>query len=381
MSVADIRPIDGSVAPTGPAPARVAIVSGSFGAGHDMAAAAITQQLDAVGITSHTWDIVDLLPGRLGRVLRTGYLRQVSAMPATWRWTLDAVSRSERIAELASRALATSESAFQEIAAGRPDMFICTHPFAAQVLGRMRSHGTLDIPVTTYLTDMSVHRLWVSRGVDLHLAIHDLPAAQARTLGAGTTRVVEPAVCDSFRSVERDPRTRQRSRQVLGLPDSRSEVLALVTGGSCGIGDLLRSATEIAATGIATPVVLCGTNRRLLEAVRRHPGLIGLGWVGDMPHLLAAIDVVVQNAGGMTSLEARAAGVPMITYRCIAGHGETNAAALDAAGVAPWVREPALLGEGLVRALGRASRAGDARIGPGAASVADLLYPAPALIA
>lgn len=381
MSSPEVRSLDGWGHPAAPGPARVAIVSGSFGAGHDMAAAAITQQLEAVGVSSHTWDIVELLPGRLGRILRTGYLRQVSAMPATWRWTLDVVSRSERIAELAGRALATSEGAFQEIAAGRPDLFICTHPFAAQVLGRMRSHGVLDIPVTTYLTDMSVHRLWVSRGVDLHLAIHDLPAAQARALGAGTTRVVEPAVCESFHSVERDPRTRLRSRRALGLPEGGTQRLALVTGGSCGIGDLLRSAVEIAETGIATPVVLCGTNRRMLEAVRRHPDLIGLGWVGDMPHLLAAVDVVVQNAGGMTSLEARAAGVPMITYRCIAGHGETNAAALDATGVAPWVREPALLGDGLLQALGRASGAGDARMGPWAATVADLLYPAPALIA
>jgi len=377
MSSPQVRPIGES---TQPAP-RVALVSGSFGAGHDMAAAAITQQLDACGLTSRTWDIVDLLPGRLGRALRTGYLRQVSAMPATWRWTLDAVSRSERIADLTNRALATSEGAFAEIAAGSPEMFICTHPFAAQVLGRMRSRGVLDIPVTTYLTDMSVHRLWVSRGVDLHLAINDLPAAQARELGAGTTRVVEPAVCDSFRSVERDQRTRLLSRRTLGLPESGNRRLALVTGGSCGIGDLLRSAVEIAATGVATPVVLCGTNGRLLEQVRRNPDLIGLGWVGDMPHLLAAVDVVVQNAGGMTSLEARAAGVPMITYRCIAGHGETNAAALDATGVAPWVREPALLGEGLVQALGRASLAGDARIGPRAANVVDLLFPATALIA
>jgi processive 1,2-diacylglycerol beta-glucosyltransferase len=381
MSAPDIRPSNRSVAPTGTTAARVAIVSGSFGAGHDMAAAAITQQLDAAGISSRTWDIVDLLPGRLGRVLRTGYLRQVSAVPATWRWTLDAVGRSDRIAELANRALATSEGAFQEIAASRPDLFICTHPFAAQVLGRMRSHGVLDIPVTTYLTDMSVHRLWVNRGIDLHLAIDDLPAAQARALGAGTTRVVEPAVCDSFRSVERDPRSRLLSRRALGLPEGATHRLALVTGGSCGIGDLLRTAIEIAATGIATPVVLCGTNGRLLEAVRRHPDLIGLGWVGDMPHLLAAVDVVVQNAGGMTSLEARAAGVPMITYRCIAGHGESNAAALDAAGVAPWVRDPALLGAGLLRAFDRVSGAGDARMGPRAADVVDLLFPAPALTA
>jgi processive 1,2-diacylglycerol beta-glucosyltransferase len=379
MSSPEVRPIDARGHRTTAGPARVAIVSGSFGAGHDMAAAAITQQLDNARITSRTWDVVDLLPGRTGRMLRTGYLRQVSAMPATWRWTLDAVSRSEGIAELVNRTLATSEGAFEEIASTGPEMFIATHPFAAQVLGRMRAHGALDIPVTTYLTDMSVHRLWVDAGVDLHLAIHDLPAAQARALGAGATHVVEPAVCESFRSVARDQRTRLRSRRALGLPETRR--LALVTGGSRGIGALLRSAVEIAATGVATPVVLCGTNRRLLAAVRRHPQLIGLDWVADMAHLLAAVDVVVQNAGGMTSLEARAAGVPMLTYRCIPGHGETNAAALDAAGDAPWVREPALLGTGLVQALGRASQGGDTRMGPRTPGVVDSLFPASALIA
>ena len=63
-------------------PVRVAIVSGSFGAGHDAAAAAITQQLRAAGISSRTWDIVDLMPGRLGRIVRTlGFDRVASIGP------------------------------------------------------------------------------------------------------------------------------------------------------------------------------------------------------------------------------------------------------------------------------------------------------------
>jgi processive 1,2-diacylglycerol beta-glucosyltransferase len=359
----------------------VAIVSGSFGAGHDAAAAAITQQLGDLGVAAQTWDIVDLMPRRLGRILRTGYLRQVSAMPATWRWTLDAVGHHERIAELANRALASSESAMQVLASWRPDMFISTHPFPAQVLGRMRSEGRLGIPVTTYLTDMSVHRLWVNPGVDVHLAIHDLPARQARGWGAATTRVVDPAVCASFRSVVRDPGTRRRARRAHGLPEHDEQRLALVTGGSCGIGDLYRSAVDLAATGVITPVVLCGKNEGLLERVRRHPDLIGLGWVADMPPLFAAVDLVVQNSGGMTSLESRAAGVPMVTYRCIPGHGETNAAALDAAGLAPWVRDPRGLPEAVVRALCLASVPHDPWHAARSPNVAESLFRVPALTA
>jgi UDP-N-acetylglucosamine:LPS N-acetylglucosamine transferase len=52
-----------------------------------------------------------------------------------------------------------------------------------------------------------------------------------------------------------------------------------------------------------------------------------------MPVLMAAADVVVENAGGLTSLEAFAAGVPIVTYRPIPGHGRDNVKGMLAAGV------------------------------------------------
>ena len=62
-----------------------------------------------------------------------------------------------------------------------------------------------------------------------------------------------------------------------------------------------------------------------------------------MPALMHAADVLVQNAGGLSSLEAFATGLPVASYRCIPGHGLTNAAALEEAGAAVWIRDPARL--------------------------------------
>ena len=53
----------------------------------------------------------------------------------------------------------------------------------------------------------------------------------------------------------------------------------------------------------------------------------------------------------MTVLEAVAAGLPVVTYRFIPGHGLTNAAALDEAGVARWVRSQGELAAALDQAL------------------------------
>ncbi|MFG3297110.1 UDP-N-acetylglucosamine--N-acetylglucosamine transferase, partial [Streptomyces sp. NPDC048179] len=48
---------------------------------------------------------------------------------------------------------------------------------------------------------------------------------------------------------------------------------------------------------------------------------------------------------------AFAAGLPVASYRCIPGHGQTNAAALDEAGLAAWIRDPADLGPVLAELL------------------------------
>jgi UDP-N-acetylglucosamine:LPS N-acetylglucosamine transferase len=200
---------------------------------------------------------------------------------------------------------------------------------------------------------MSVHPLWVHSGVDLHLAVHELPAAEARRRGALRTAVVgpltPPVVAQPMSGALHVDAARERAR--LGLPDGVP--LALVTGGSKGVGDLAATARDIVAGGLATPVVLCGENDILRARLQGSGEVVALGWRDDVPELMSAVDCVVQNAGGFTSLEALAAGVPTLSYRCIPGHGQTNAQALHEAGWVPWAHTPEDLERVLGQMLGR----------------------------
>jgi len=324
-------------------PAEVHVVSGSFGAGHDAAAREIAIRLTEQGHLVRQWDVVDLFPARLGRLLRSAYLKQLDVSPRSWGVLLRHLEPGSPLHRMATRALGITARRLLSATAGA-DLIVSTHPFASQALGRLRSTGRLTTPVMTYLTDLSVHSLWVHRGVDLHLALHEVAACQARQWG-GRATVIEPLVPYPAPGGLADLAD---YRVAWGLePASR---IALVVGGSLGIGDLAATAADVAATGLAVPVVVCGHNEALRARLARIPGVVALGWRTDLDALMRAADCVIQNAGGFTSLEALATGVPVLTYRCIPGHGLTNAAALEEAGLVPWARDLAALGALLARA-------------------------------
>jgi UDP-N-acetylglucosamine:LPS N-acetylglucosamine transferase len=344
---------------------RVVVVSASIGAGHDGAAAELTRQLRAAGLVVDRHDFLDILPGAWGRLARGVYRAELTVAPRTWGWITDATGNDATSTR--TRATLSRVAGDRMIEAIGPDaaVVLSTYPFASQLLGRLRQERRLNVPVVTFLTDMSVHRLWIAPGVDAHLALHQVPATQAHALGAGAISVTGPAVGPAFRprcgSAERDA-----ARAAFGLP--AGPPLALVAAGSWGVGSVERSARDIAATGLAVPVVLCGRNDALRRRVACDDRVIALDWVDDMPTLIRGCDVVVQNAGGLTSLEALACGVPVVTYRCLPGHGRTNAAALEQAGWAPWVRDRRDLAAVLGRAL-----AAPAPVTPGRISSVDAI--------
>lgn len=318
-----------ALTPGAPAP-RVAVITGSYGAGHNSAAREIARVLTAAGYDVETHDIVTLLPWRLGPLLRTLYYAQLRRRPDSWGTTLRLLEPGRAAHRLVTWLLGAVAGRVVKATRGC-DLVVTTHPFGAQALGHARVSGALDAPVATYLTDTSVHSLWIHPGVDLNLAIHEVAAVEARRWGA-RTEVVRPLIpkrCEVAGPVDGEP----RAADIAGP-------WALVTGGSLGMGQLEASARDILDDGRMTPVVLCGTDARLRHRLARIPGVVALGWRDDIPDLMAACDCIVQNAGGFTSLEALASGTPVITYRPLPGHGVANSANLDAAGLIPWARTP-----------------------------------------
>jgi UDP-N-acetylglucosamine:LPS N-acetylglucosamine transferase len=311
------------------------LVSASIGSGHDRIAAELARRLKGRGFDAECHDFLTTMPWGTGAFIRGAFRGILRRIPWGYGILYVAGGRWRAVATLSRVLLRLTHSRLRRLIPPDTVAVVSTFPLASQALGSLRRRGHLTAPLITVLTDFGVHTLWVAPGVDVHIALHEASAAQARRLGADGVVVSGPAVGPAFR---RDPSwTKTEARQRFGLPESGR--LALLVTGSWGVGEVRAAAAEIARTGTGA-VVACGHNPALSRRLNRDGVGHILDWVDDMPALMQAVDVLVENAGGLSSLEAMALGLPLVSYRPIPGHGRANIATMAAAGVTRWVRRP-----------------------------------------
>ena len=331
-----------------------------MGAGHDGAARTLAEQLRSEGQVAEVKDFLQSGPLRIGSALRIGYefeLRHIpSAYNATYRLWYRVPWLCPAVAWLVT--LLTRRRVMRWVRDLDPAVIVSTYPLSTLCLGRLRSTGRLSVPALNFITDFGVHPLWVHKGVDLNLAIHGLPAEVAARRTGRRSVFTGPAVSARFDPARLPSRDDARAR--FGLEPADRAVL--VVAGSLGIGNVATTFSAIARDGRFRPVVVCGRDERLRQHVAdlaaEAPGrALILGWTDDMPALMVACDALVENAGGLTSLEAMRVGLPVVSFDPIAGHGVENTTAMDAVGVARL----ALDADGLAAALADLTQPGPAR--------------------
>ncbi len=327
------------------------MISARMGGGHDGVGKVMRNHLLDLGVECEMKDFLDAAP-RMGKFLERAFKLEVERAPWAYKteyWLWHRFPLMTHIVRRLFRLL------FQRGVAGwiaefKPDMIISVHPFPAQLLGQMRKRGnrTLGLtPLATFLTDFSVHPLWVHPSIDLHLCVSKTAEEHARSQCSpkASIRTVGPFVDEKFFR----PVNQVIAREQLSLPIDRT--IVLIVSGSWGVGDVDSTFRALAKEQDLFPVLLCGQNRQLKQRLASVKGGVAVGWTTDVDLYMAASDIVVQNAGGLSALEAMASGRPVLTYKPIAGHGVENSRAMVAAGVTRLVEEESELATAVRTAL------------------------------
>jgi len=324
-----------------------------MGGGHDGAGRELLRRLRERGHHAQMVDFLAAFPLRMGWLVRFGYWLELRYAP----WSYEATYRlwyKSRLVFQPLRALInllTRRKMLRWVREAEADVVVSTYPMASLVLGGARQKGKLRLPVATFITDFAVHPLWTHPGVDLHMCVHPQSAEAAAARSGRAATAPGPMVPERFHA---DLPDRSAARQSLGFDDD--ENLVLVVAGAWGIGDVAKTFDTIVRSGRYTPLVVCGNNEQLRKKLAGRDGGHVLGWTDEMPTLMAAADVLVQNAGGLTCMEAFAAGLPVVRFEAIAGHGKDNAEQMADAGVAAYATHDDELFPVLDRATSLAGR-------------------------
>jgi processive 1,2-diacylglycerol beta-glucosyltransferase len=311
---------------------RVLILSADVGEGHAAAARALAEQIEAspeeVQVT-----VIDGLAA-MGRVLRPvvqdGYRVQLRFFPWSYTlvyWLLERVPPVRwltrwQLCLFGARPLA------RRIAEHAPDVVVSTYPAVTVVLARLRRTGAVTCPTVATITDLTGLFFWAQRGIDVHMVMYgeSLPSVR-RIAGEGSARQVRPLISAEFQT----PRCPLEARRALGLPEGGRMVV--VSGGGWGVGDVEGAVGELCRVPEVSAIVcLAGHNEQLRErltgAFASESRVHVYGFTDRMPQLLAAADALVHSTGGVTCLEARATGTPVVSYGLPVGHARLNTRAM-----------------------------------------------------
>lgn len=328
--------LTGTSSSSGAAP-RALILSASMGAGHDGVAAEMSRRLGCLGFEVVRVDFLDLLPMRLGPGLRRFYQGLLDHLP----WGYELIYRTfffgrnsgrDKVSPVVRAALAALR---RTVLGVQPDVVLATYHLAGRAVGELVLAGDVVVPAVTVVTDFAVHDLWLHSGTSAYLCVDQHAAKRAAERTGAPALATGPVVRPGFAPASAARRHAKRAE--LGIAAGARVVL--VVAGSWTVGDVAATTGLLAESGRFVPVTVCGHDAALRSRLSRFRG-VALGWVDDMAGLMAATDVLVENAGGLTAVEAMAAGVPVVTYRPIPGHGRDNAQRMHRSGVSLLARDP-----------------------------------------
>ncbi|WP_233554435.1 MGDG synthase family glycosyltransferase [Deinococcus cavernae] len=337
---------------------RALIVSASFGRGHDQANSAVDGAFRSRGVNLNARhaDILEYL-SPLERLVTAGtYEFWLKYTPGMYRWFYN-VTDGHALPTAQTFGWLGLQAMTRDVRSLRPQVVLSSYPTSVALAHHVRRRERVDFLNALVVTDYRVHQHWARPEAELLLVPNEETAGQLSRWRIPPERVEVTGIPISpiFRELLGADKSSLRLEHGL-KPDLP---LVLLSGGGAGHYRRVREVvSELGNLGRRVQVLVpAGAQERGVSQVGGAT-VHHLGFTPDFPALLAASDLVVGKAGGLTVAEATALGVPMVVFDPIPGQEEHNAAFLARHGAGLYVRDQRELRRAILRALDADEHAG-----------------------
>jgi processive 1,2-diacylglycerol beta-glucosyltransferase len=322
---------------------RVLLLSASSGAGHVRAAQALEKAFAARGdcIVEHI-DMIHYVSKLFQRVYDQAYIAMVRRAPELMGVLYD---RTDQPWNHPRRRLAmdrlNTRPMIRMLKRMQPDLCVATHFLPAEIIGWLIDKRKLRARHAIVVTDYDVHALWLCRTVHRYFVALEESAEYMARIGVPREKLrITGIPIDPLFAKPVDRAAVRRRMQLSG-----DAPVLLVSAGGEGVGPIEQIVRDLLAMRRPWQIVaIAGKSektRKRLEEISRQAGTFGgvlrlhaVGFTTEMDQYMAAADLLVGKAGGLTTSEALARNLPMALVEPIPGQEERNADHLLEAGAA-----------------------------------------------
>ncbi len=309
---------------------KVLILSITAGQGHHSAAKSISSALEERGVTVKTVDVYKQIDKNLCDAVNKGYLISTKHTPKAYRAIYELIDSKKAPAtkyslqSIMGILLAIKFEKFIEDF--KPDVIICTHIFAAQVINELKRRDRLcDVPTIGIVTDYTIHPFWEDVTYIEYIDI----ASELLTQRALMKGISEERLCSFGIPVQKKfsrKQTKLDARNELGLDTDTPTIL--VMAGSMGYGNMPEIISGIHNFNDNCQILaVCGNNKKLFKKLNTaaYGSNVNIySFTDKVDIMMDAADCIVTKPGGLTTSEAMAKKLPMILVNPIPGQEDRN---------------------------------------------------------
>lgn len=313
---------------------RVLILSVGTGHGHHQVGSAIMKNLEEYDNVQCTKiDTFKYINRILGSSLSEGYLMATKYTPKFYGTVYRLAEKrkpSENLSVFRAFNTLLSRKLTYILEDYRPDVTVCTHVFAAQIVTVLKKKNLAGITMGI-VTDFTIHPYWEETDLNYYITPSELLNDQAIHKGIPLEKI-RPLGIPIFEKFSQKI-SKTEARKMVGIEDRPT---VLVIGGSMGYGNITEIIQQLDfCTADFQILCVCGNNAALkqkIDTMKIKKKLYSFGFVNNIDVLMDASDCIITKPGGLTVSESLAKGLPLILTDPIPGQEERNADFLKDAG-------------------------------------------------
>lgn len=303
---------------------KILIVSLKAGNGHVKAAQAIETALKIYypEYEVRNIDLLDYASVLSKKFYGDWYLDLVNAVPKFYEWMYERINQKSKKTRILSDRINAQK--FQKLVFDyNPDLIYCTHFVPGNLLTIWRKKYRKSYKIITTLTDYEAHPLWVDNNFDLYTTATEEVKTELAKFGAEANKIVVTGI-----PIDEKFSKDFSKEDILANIGLEKKFTVAIFAGAFGTGPILEIFNELNNLSENFQIiVVAGKSLELknaLEKINSTKPVKILGFIDNMEEIMAASDVAISKAGGLTVSESLAVGLPLVVISPYPGQEEAN---------------------------------------------------------